>query len=260
MKYLFEHWRKIERVLAKGQPVLFLDFDGTLSPIAPTPQEALLPPAIKAKLKELSRRLQGRVAIVSGRSLKNLKRKVGLKGLMYVGNHGLEIEGPQLHYKVSAAGLAEKPLRLIKKMIRQEMRNIEGVFLEDKGLTLSFHYRNVRPKNAALVLRTFKGIVRPYILEKKIKLNQGKKVFEIKPPIDWHKGRAVVWLMRRLGKGKKLIAIYIGDDTTDEDAFAALKGRGISIAVGHRQRSQATYFLKSQREVGRFLQKFTAIN
>jgi trehalose-phosphatase len=197
---------------------------------------------------------------VSGRALADLKRKVGLKGLIYVGNHGLEIEGAAWHHAVKGIGGYKKHLRSISSRLRRGLKGIDGALLEDKGLTLSVHYRRVKPKDILRFKRLVTDIARPYILEKAIKMNKGKKVFEIKPCLDWNKGKAVLWLLRRLGRGKRMWPVYVGDDTTDEDAFAALKGRGLTVVVGRRTGSKAGYFLKSQAEIVALLERLGALN
>jgi len=262
IKPFFQHWNSIERSLKKKPIVLFLDFDGTLSPIVPKVEDAYLPRVNQVELKRLSKKLRGRVAIVSGRALKDLKKKVGFKNFIYVGNHGLEIGGPHVRFKAAGAASARKVMAQIKKKLCHELGSVHGIFLEDKDLTMSLHYRMVKGKDIPLVQRTFKKIVRPYVSKRQVKINPGKKVFEIKPPVNWHKGRAVRWLLSywRRRAGKSFFPVYIGDDITDEDAFAAVGRNGLGVVVGHTRPSKATFFVRDQKQVTTLLKKLASLN
>lgn len=258
MEYLFSSRDKIEKKLNSKRIALFLDYDGTLTPIVETPDKAV----ISVKDREVLKRLAGcpscKLAIISGRSLKDIKKFVGLKNIIYSGNHGLQIEGPEIKFQSPVSDRYKTILSRIKKDLIKGLLHIKGAFVEDKGLTLSIHYRLADKKDLPLAEAIFKRAVKPYLMRKKIRVTSGKKVFEIRPPVEWDKGKIVLWLLARerfiLGQ-KGLFPVYIGDDTTDEDAFRALKNKGLTIFVGRPRASCADYYLKDTKEVYRFLRK-----
>ncbi len=256
MRDILKYWDSIKQHI-KGKVIfLFLDFDGTLVPIADTPQQVVMPEENKRLLCDLSIKDNIKLAIISGRSLRDIKGMVGLKGLIYSGNHGLEIEGPQIKHE-NPAFLKYRPLfKKICKEIGGNLSGIKGVLIEDKGLTLSIHYRLVDKKDVTLVKTIVRESLIMYTIKNKIKIKTGKKVFEITPPVEWDKGKIVLWLLARekfKGGSNKIIPLYIGDDTTDEDAFRVLKNRGISVVVGKKSSSSAEYYLNDHRSVLKLL-------
>jgi len=256
MKYLFEEWDKLKKTLDDKIILLNLDYDGTLTPIAATPEEAVLSPEVKNVLGELARLKDCELAIISGRALRDIRKMVGLKNIVYVGNHGFEIDGPNIHFESLTPPDIKKTFAKIKDDLIKNLAKLEGVIIEDKGLTLSVHYRLVPEKMADSVAKTFHKTCRPYLKKKQIKISSGKKVFEIKPPIEWDKGKAVLWLLAQQARanGKnRVFPIYIGDDRTDEDVFLTLKKNGITVFVGQDGRSAARYYVKDTAEVLRFL-------
>ena len=256
MKYLFAHWVNLKKDIIDKYIILFLDYDGTLTPIADTPHQAIIPKETKALLKELTKSLRVKIAIISGRSLGDIKALVGLKDIIYAGNHGLEIEGPKIKFESQVSPRLKSIIRHIYEDAVSKFSKIKGVLIEDKGLTISVHYRLVDKKDNQEFLSIFNEITDSYIVRGKIKINSGKKVYEIRPPVMWNKGMVVLWLLARqrflLGENK-IFPIYIGDDVTDEDAFKALKKKGLTIFVGEQSDSAAQYYLKTTEEVTEFL-------
>jgi len=237
--------------------VLFLDYDGTLTPIREHPSEAILSAEARRLLRGLARQEGIWMALVSGRALRELKRLVGLRGICYVGNHGLELQGPKLRYINPAARMSRPLLKRIARQLRGVLRPIAGAWVEDKGLTLAVHHRRVKPQDKLAVRNLFYEVIRTYRERRRVRVTAGKEVFEVRPPVRWTKGTIVQWLLARrdaLLAGATILPIYIGDDQTDEDAFNALKGRGISIAVGgSNPLTRAQYQVRSSNEVLRFL-------
>lgn len=233
--------------------ILFLDFDGTLAPIAPRPHLAKLTKARRELLEKLSKLPELTLAIVSGRKLDDLKQKVGLRGVYYAGNHGFEISGPKtklVHPKVKEI----KPLlKKIKIELKKQLKGIAGLIIEDKGPTLSIHYRCVKKAQVAKVKRVFNKVIEEFP-KTKIKVTSGKKVFEIRPKVKWDKGEAVRWFLKKFQPAKESCPIYIGDDTTDEDAFKVLSNKGVTIRVGKDKNSLAQETLKDVEAVYKFLQ------
>ncbi|HDZ88555.1 MAG TPA: trehalose-phosphatase, partial [Nitrospirae bacterium] len=138
-------------------------------------------------------------------------------------------------------------LKEILEKLNRGLSHIPGVFIEDKGITASIHFRNVWIKHLGELFSVFWGIIKDY--EDIFRITSGKKVFEIRPLNAWNKGDAVNYIMYKFGKA--MIPFYIGDDTTDEDAFRAVRGRGISVCVGGSL--EADYYLKNQEEIGKFM-------
>ena len=256
MKYLFAHWNSITRRIAGRYAVLFLDYDGTLTPIVKTPDRARIPEQIKQLLKALSANSGCTLTIISGRCLKDIKKKVGLKNIIYSGNHGLEIQGPNIRFEAPVAQGYKTILRKIKNRLKDKLSTIEGILLEDKGLSLSLHYRLTSKKDVPFVKETFYQAALSYLRLGKIKTETGKKVFEIRPAAEWDKGKAVLWLLSKLKSrscAKPILPIYVGDDATDENAFRALKNKGLTIFVGNPKKSYAKYYLRNTPEVSKFL-------
>lgn len=258
MVYLFDKWKRIEKELG-GRPLfIFLDFDGTLASIARTPEQAALLPEARAILGRLMDKPGLKLAIISGRPLEEIKDKVGLKGLIYSGNHGLEIEGPKIKFKPVVSPRYRLLLERIKNDLRQKIASIRGAFIEDKGLTLGLHYRLVDKSRVAEVKSAFDETVILYLARGMIKARAGKMLLEVLPPSEWNKGKVVLWLLARqafaAGKGNTL-PVYLGDDSTDEDAFKALQNKGLTIRVGQTKGSSAGYYVKNPGEAAEFLKR-----
>jgi len=239
------------------QTVLFLDYDGTLTPIVERPEQADLDPRVRATLKNLSGRCT--VAIVSGRGLKDVRRHVALDGLYYAGSHGFEIEGPGQERIRSEKGSDALPqLNEAENQLRSRLAEIEGALVERKKYSVAVHYRRVA---AELVEKVEKDVDEVLEGQGGLRKGYGKKVFELQPDVDWNKGRAVLWLMAQLDLStEKVRPVYIGDDVTDEDAFRVLPGQGAGIVVhgGEERPSYARYGLVDPEEVRTFLQRLSA--
>lgn len=243
-------WREREREvgerLAGREVFLFLDFDGTLAPIAESPERVVLSGAVKASLEMLAR--VSRLAVVSGRALDDLRSRVGVDGIAYAGNHGSEIWLDGSILRAPGLDKAAGTLKVLLDRLRARLASVPGVLIEDKGITASVHFRQIDPSRAGDVLRIFWDVAREY--EKGFRITTGKKVLEIRPQEAWNKGHAVARIMELHGRG--LLPIYLGDDTTDEDAFRAIRGCGISISIGPN--AESDYFLRDQDEVSDFLE------
>ncbi|HXB73145.1 MAG TPA: trehalose-phosphatase [Candidatus Acidoferrales bacterium] len=244
---LAEVW---EQVRDAGRLSLFLDFDGTVTPIVANAGDAQLEPGMKAVLESLAGRDDTLLAFISGRAVDDLQQRVGIPNVVYAGNHGLEISGRGLNF-VEPSALAKR--ELLKRLVdglNGSLRHIRGAWVEDKALTASVHYRQA----AAREERAVANIVHAALAHCSavFQLNAGKKVFEIVPRTKWHKGAAVCWINARLA-GPGAASIYIGDDRTDEDAFVQLPGE-ITIRVGDaEQDTAARYHVGDPGQVGVFL-------
>jgi trehalose 6-phosphate phosphatase len=234
-------------------PALFLDFDGTLASIAPRPEQAGLTPDMRRLVRRLSVRVP--VAIISGRSLPDIQSRVGLKGIVYAGNHGLEIGGPGLRYRMGNAVGWRRRLRALAARLRENLEVLPGIIVEDKEYTLSVHYRLARGKIRHKAARWMERNLMPIGRAGEIRIGRGKAVWEIRPPIDWDKGRAVAWLLRQ-ARFRGRWPLYIGDDETDQDAFRTIRRIGLGIAVGPPEKKGAAHHaVRSPREVAVFLNR-----
>lgn len=259
MQYLFTAWDRVHPLIKEAEHVLLLsDYDGTLTPIVERPEMANLPEETRRLLRTLAKNPRYTVGIISGRALADLKSKVALEGIVYAGNHGLEIEGFGSSYFDPVAEEVRPFLQLLGNVLASTLRGIRGVFVENKGLTLSVHYRTVDETEQDAVAGALKKVTEPLHTTGRIRVTQGKKVYEIRPPVDWDKGKAITWLLekcRQVKRKSRVLPIYLGDDLTDEDGFKAIeKNNGISILVSDELRqSLAGYFVRSPEEVVEFL-------
>jgi alpha,alpha-trehalose-phosphate synthase [UDP-forming]/trehalose-phosphatase len=224
---------------------LFLDYDGTLTPIAESPDKAIITEEIYSMITELRALLP--VAIITGRSLENIMDIIGIEKMLFAGNHGAEIwDGNSQVINQDIAESTQIMKQLIKQL-RDALSSIQGVIIEDKGITASIHFRMVNTQDVCKMHNIFWPIADNF--KKLFKITSGKKVFEIRPYGIWNKGNAVNWIWENYGKNRT--PIYIGDDTTDEDAFRAIRGKGIGISVG--KNSEADYYVHSQKDVKKLL-------
>jgi len=260
MRNIFYYWDNLKKELNNKYIMLFLDYDGTLAPIVDTPDEAIIPKETSKLLKHLSKSLRCRIAIISGRALRDIKEKIGLKNVIYVGNHGAEIEGPRIKFESQISPRCRATLEHIKSDLSEKLSSIKGVILEDKGLSLSVHFRMVNKKQIPHVKAIVHESVILYLVRSKIKIKSGKMVLEIRLPLEWDKGKVVLWLLARQKfaiSERPFVPIYIGDDKTDEDAFKVLKNKGLTIFVGKPKPSYAQYYLKNTEEVRWFLKRIS---
>ncbi len=238
---------------AGKNPVFFFDFDGTLTSIVETPDKVEFKRITKFILEELSENYP--VGIISGRKLDELKKFVGVRGVFYSGNHGVEIEGPGLRFVERNSA---KSVEYITSLSRQIERVLTpyGALIESKKYSVSVHYRTVKPCLVKKLLSDLDMLVRQPLKEGKVKLLRGKKVVEVKAPVNWDKGKALELIFRKIGKRGK--PIFFGDDLTDEFGFEKVNALGgISVFVGKRRRKTAAkYWIESPAALIGELAKF----
>jgi alpha,alpha-trehalase len=247
--------REIHDLLAARDPAVFLDYDGTLTPIVERPEDARLSPGTRDVLAGLSVRCI--VAIVSGRDLDDVRALVGLTGITYAGSHGFDI--------VRADGSTEQRAReylpdldAAGRELGPLVAKIPGARLERKAFGVAVHYRQVHQDRVPDVEAAVAAVAaaRP-----RLKRTGGKRVFELRPNVDWDKGKAVLWLLQVLGADRPdVVPIYVGDDETDEDAFSAIRERGLGVVVrgeGDDRPTAARYALRSTEETRGFLRLLT---
>jgi trehalose 6-phosphate phosphatase len=251
---LFANLHSIQSRMVRADGILlFLDFDGTLVPIVSDPAAARLSPETKQILYELAQNRRFRVAVISGRSLDDLMTHVGISEIIYAANHGFEIRAETMHFLEPAADRMKPLMAVQAETLAHNLLHIPGVQVENKGWTLSIHFRRapagLQPKVVELVRKLVPT-------DGGYRLTEGKKVIEVRPSVDWDKGKAVLWIQKRT-EGS-FLPIYIGDDSTDEDAFSVLPC-GITVRVGESSASQAKYSVADSDEVRRFLQWLAAV-
>ncbi len=256
MRYVFPDLKRIKKDLEGKYLFLFLDCDGTLAPIADTPDEAVIPQKTKSLLGLLSQKKNYSTAIISGRAMGEIKKIIGLKNIIYSGNHGFQIEGPGIKRELAVPRGYKKILQRIKVELKKNLSGVKGTFVEDKKLSLALHFRLAGKRHLPFIKDAFRKSTILYLAKNKIKISSGKKILEIRPPVHWDKGKIVSWLLARQAsmlKNNNILPIYIGDDLTDEDAFRELKGKGLAIFVGKPANSKADYYLNNTEEVTEFL-------
>jgi alpha,alpha-trehalase len=247
-----DHLSEIVSQARERQLAVFLDYDGTLTPIVSRPEQATLSHSTRETLRELAN--LAAVAILSGRDLDDIRRLVDIDGIVYAGSHGFDIAGPRgLRKQVATEFLSI--IDLAEKELKETLAGISGALLERKRFSIAAHYRNVAGTDVTKVEQAVNKVAADHSELRKI---DNKKVYELQANVNWNKGKAVVWILESLGDGR--FPVYIGDDVTDEDAFHALRQRGAGIVVGENlQRTAALYVLKAPLEVERFLRELTRL-
>ncbi|THU52667.1 hypothetical protein C4D60_Mb10t06350 [Musa balbisiana] len=282
---------KFEQIMSasKGkQIVMFLDYDGTLSPIVEDPDSAFMTDAMRAAVRNVARYFP--TAIVTGRCLEKVIDFVGLTELYYAGSHGMDIKGPvkPRHTKAKAKSVLFQPAReflpmidgvgsssqllsinpqqllslltsstfpQVYKSLLERTKSTAGAKVENNKFCVSVHFRCVDEKSWGALIEQVRSVLKEY---PKLRLTPGRKVLEIRPTIKWDKGKALEFLLESLGFAdcKDVMPVYIGDDRTDEDAFKVLRdrGQGLGILVSKfPKETNATYSLQEPTEVKDFL-------
>lgn len=252
---LIPEWRAARDRL--GHMLVALDFDGTLAPIVPHYLDAQLLPEARPVLERLAARSDTDIALISGRSLRDLEQRIGLPGIYYAGNHGLELHGPDLADVVPGALALQARVQRCRAALEDVLRSLPNVHLEDKQLSLSVHYRMVDdPGQQRQVEEVVERVFQQHC--EGLRLTSGKRVREIRPDIDWDKGKALLYIIREIERlrGAQVLPMFVGDDTTDEDGFVALEGRGAAVLVGDPHApTAARSYVRSPEEAVMMLEK-----
>lgn len=250
-------WKNTEalsaRLAAAPKLLVTLDFDGTLAALAETPGKARLEPEFISALKTLAAACGVYVFILSGRELAGLRRLVGLRGLYYGGNHGIEVKGPGFSWRDERAVRAKRLVAGIVSDLQERFPPGTGVLVENKLFSASVHYRSLKSAYRRGFFSRLKALMA--VPDKSLHWRTGHKVFELLPRGAAHKGDAVRLLASHLGIP---LGVAVGDDLTDEDMFKALAGSGVTVRVGRKAGSKAGYFLQEQAEVLRLLRFIAA--
>lgn len=251
--------RVVRQVATSPHLFFFLDYDGTLTPIVARPGMARLSPEHREVLLELSKQRNVRIGVISGRTLEDIKKCVGIPGIVYAGNHGLELERAKTKRVHPAAIAFRHVIRTLMPRLELAYAFLPEILVENKTFSLSVHFRQLPEDKIEFAKMLLLKETGDLLSKSKVVLAEGKKVWEIRPPTEWNKGRTVLWLLGNLSghRQKAAMPVYIGDDVTDEDAFKAIGNHGITIRVtdAPSEPSKSQYCLRSPDQVYDFFEK-----
>jgi len=239
--------------LAARRPAVFFDFDGTLSDIVNDPDSARPVAGATEALANLAARCP--VAVLSGRDLADVTKRVGVPGIWYAGSHGFELTAPDgTHHQNETAATAIPVLERAAAQLRHQLESIPGVVVEHKRFGVAVHYRNAARDRVGDVAAAVRAAGR----HDGLRVTTGREVIELRPDIDWDKGKTLGWVIDHLPEARSasLTPVYVGDDITDEDAFDAVYDNGVPVLVRHNEdgdRATAALFaLDSPARVSEF--------
>jgi trehalose 6-phosphate phosphatase len=241
--------------LGGRRPAVFLDYDGVLTPIVDRPEDARMSASMRRVVHELGQRCSA--CVVSGRDRAVVQDLMGVEDLIVAGSHGFDIWHPDRGtLRHEAASGFEQLVAEVTDELTREIGALPGVLVEPKRASVAVHYRLADESTQQRVSQLVERLLTERADE--LKLTPGKMVYELQPKLDWHKGKAVLYLLEVLGlTGSEVVPLYLGDDVTDEDAFRALRGRGVSIFVGDlaalERETEANFTLRSVDEVEHLL-------
>ncbi|WP_406815393.1 trehalose-phosphatase [Mycobacterium sp. M23085] len=228
-------YSQLKELLSTRRPVVFLDFDGTLSDITPNRDSATLVDGADEALSALA--AQCPVAVISGRDLADVRERVKINGVWYAVSHGFELIAPDgTPHENAAAGVIATVARAARRLT-ETLGDVSGVVVEHKRFAVAVHYRNADPADIDRVMAAVRNLGRSEGLQ----IATGRKLIELRPNMDWRKGTTVNWLLEQIGASDShldagaVLPIYIGDDITDEDGFDAVEFDGVGIVVRHSE-------------------------
>lgn len=229
--------------------VVGLDFDGTLAPIEEDPDVVQITPANRRAVASLASRSDAIVTVISGRALDDLVPRVGVDDVIYAGNHGFEMTREGVRTVHPDAEAARPLVADACSAIEDRVGDVEGCFVERKGLTATVHYRETPPDQEPAIRAATEAVVDGV---DGLRLVPGKQSVEIRPTVDWDKGSAMRRIVEDAPDGFR--AVYLGDDTTDEDVFRELDEEGVGVHVGDNADTGAEFTLPSREGVAPFLE------
>ncbi len=249
-----DHLEDILDRLGHRRPAVFLDYDGTLTPIVERPEDAVLSEETREAVAALADRTV--VAVLSGRDVADVRDMIGLDRITYAGSHGFDVVGPD--GEPVEGGELDRferylgPLSEAAGEVESRLSDVDGVRVERKRFAVAVHFRQVADDDVERVKRVVDEVGARH---DELRTTGGKKIHEFRPDVDWDKGRALLFLLDRMSlSDDRWLPFYLGDDETDEDGFAALRGRGLAIVVGRDgPPSLAHHALEDPGEVRRFL-------
>jgi alpha,alpha-trehalase len=247
----------VERRLEGRRPAVFLDYDGTMTPIVQHPKDALLAPASLGALERLADRAP--VGIISGRDLDDVRGMVDTDRIWFAGSHGFDVLSPDGEREDFEEGRRLLPaLDEAEAALQAPVAEIPGAWVERKRFAIAVHYRQTPDEHVPALEAIVAEVA---AAESGLRMVGGKKIFELRPDIPWDKGKALLWVLEAAGfTGDEYLPVYIGDDVTDEDAFLAIRDGGLAIVVGDEDRETAAHFrLDDTDQVREFLNQLVEL-
>ncbi len=234
-----------------GGVLLCLDFDGTLAEIAEDPTAVEPTAECRRALDALTDREDVRIAVISGRELADVRERVGLDGIYYAGNHGLEVyeNGETMVHPVAEDH--RETVRAVCAELRDRLADEEGCHVEDKGVTATVHHRLASDDRTTHVRALVRSTVED-VADGDLRLTPAKSAIELRPDLDYGKGDAVRKFREQVPRD--YLPMYVGDDSTDESAFAAVAEDGIGVHVGSGEDTAATFRVPDPSGVATFLE------
>ena len=241
-------WKNVSRRLQSAHKLaLFLDYDGTLTPIRYTPSAAILTKEAEHVLQQIAKLRNVSLTIVTGRSMEDIRRLVPIENIGIAANHGFHILRNGYEWIHPDAVRLIQTFSRLHAILRNKLEIFPKALAENKQFTLSVHYRNISENKVSSLKSLVMKIVRSF--DSTLKITRGKKVLEVRPKIVWGKGNAVLEILRTSKYSHRPLPIFIGDDTTDEDVFQVLRSKGITIRVGKSLTTKAKYFVEDVNDV-----------
>jgi trehalose-phosphatase len=240
--------------------LLLFDYDGTLTPIVASPEIATLSEETRRSLTTLAGMDKFVVGVVSGRGLSDLEALVAIPGLVYAGNHGLEISGAGMDFIHQDAPSFKATLVEIAKSLERGLAGVPGILVDNKRLTITVHFRSTPDSYASQVDSMVVATAAPYVDSGIMRITRGKKVVEVRPNLDWGKGQAIEKIREYCRDNPYLV--FFGDDHTDEDGFTVVQDAGgLAVFIGPpRQNTKALHQLESPAEVQQTLELLTCLD
>ena len=248
-----EKIRQAERIL------LFLDYDGTLAPFHRDPLAVTTPPMILEEIQKIQSNRNCEIIIITGRMMNEIKQRIPINTISFAAIHGFHIElNDETKRKWDSSQPERRLMKRIHQRISDHLESQKDLNIEDKSTSIAFHYRNVPPIQKQVVIETIEQIINDIDHTHQLNIIHGAEVIEIRST-SMNKGLAVQYIQHHFSKNHPL-TIYIGDDTTDEDAFEIIGEKGISVYVRNDsfRPSKARFWISSQKEVIEVLQFISA--
>lgn len=238
---------------------IYSDFDGTLVPLQADPMACRLAPELAATLTALAALPGVHITIVSGRMLMDLQTRIGISGLGYVGNHGLEIATPSHNFVHSGAVAMATTLAHWQTILQAKLHNFPGAWIENKTLSLSIHYRNLEEWRRQGFLAVIEESTSAIRQDRQLLICDAKQVVEIRPNLAWTKGSAIQVIDDSINADRsRARRVYFGDDLSDEDAFKQWQD-DLTVLVGEANRpTHANHRLSDYRQTHRLLDALLA--